>query len=225
MKSPYACHACDLNGIIKLNMEQEPVKESQPEYISREAYDRGIFGQGSNLEVRYISDYEELANKVDALRTLGLRIVLTSGTFDIIHIGHAAYLEKARQHGDVLIVGVDSDEKVRSRKGPNRPVVPQAERIRMLSHLRDVDIIAIKDVEHYHWQLIKTVRPDTLIATQDTYDPEEVEALKEYCGRVVVLPPQAETSTTARIRRLHVDFASRLQRELPGLIDKLLKNG
>src|SRR5258706_6536345 len=88
----------------------------------------GIFSPGSNFKDRYIPDYKTLAKLVSHLRGLGLKIVLVQGTYDMVHIGHARYLEEARRQGDVLIVGVDSDEKVRARKGPTRPVVPASER-------------------------------------------------------------------------------------------------
>jgi len=81
------------------------------------AINAGIFGDSTSFEHRYISDHDKLSELVGYWKKLGLRIVLTSGTFDLFHIGHAQYLEKAKALGDVLIVGVDSDEKVRKRKG------------------------------------------------------------------------------------------------------------
>jgi rfaE bifunctional protein nucleotidyltransferase chain/domain len=93
---------------------------------------------------RFIDDKKKLAEVVDALRTMGAKIVLTQGSFDFIHIGHFIYLEKARKHGDILIVGVDNDEKVRRRKGPERPIVSEDERVKMLTHVRHVDIVTLK---------------------------------------------------------------------------------
>ena len=106
-----------------------------------------IFGPGSNLTERYIPDYEKLKNVIDNLRKLfsQIQIVLTMGTFDILHVGHCRYLAKAKDHGDILVVGVDSDEKVKKRKGPNRPVVPAEERREMLSHIRHVDLVTDKN--------------------------------------------------------------------------------
>lgn len=207
-----------------MTTSSDQLVEEEVPYVSSDAYDRGIFGSGANLEARYIEDFEVLERKVEACKELGLCVVLTSGTFDIIHIGHARYLEKARTYGDVLVVGVDSDEKVKERKGPNRPVVPEAERVAMLSHLRDVDMIALKTLGHAHWELIRRVKPDVLIATEGTYTDEEKDQLKEFCGEVIVLEPQAETSTTAKIRRLHIDFASRLQEGVSDLIKNLIEN-
>ena len=85
----------------------------------------GLFADASNFELRFVRDHDSLGEIVNALRVLGLRVVLTSGSFDIIHEGHSMYLEAARRFGDFLIVGLDSDEKVRHRKGPARPAVPE----------------------------------------------------------------------------------------------------
>ena len=82
----------------------------------------------------------------DSLRDLGQTVVLTSGSFDILHEGHSLYLEAAREAGDFLIVGVDSDEKVRARKGPSRPAVPEEERLRMVTHQRGVGLVTLKPV-------------------------------------------------------------------------------
>ncbi|RJQ13847.1 D-glycero-beta-D-manno-heptose 1-phosphate adenylyltransferase [Candidatus Parcubacteria bacterium] len=141
---------------------------------------------------------------VRAYRTLGKLIVLTSGTFDLVHIGHARYLKYGRGLGDVLIVGIDSDDKVRRRKGPHRPVVPQEERVEILLHLPYVDHVFLKEDSHPHWRLIETVRPDVLLATEETYTKAELKRLKKFCKKVVVLEPQATTTTTARLRLLLV---------------------
>ena len=73
-----------------------------------------------------------MADLVKHCRGLGLKIVLTQGSWDMVHIGHARYLEEAKRHGDFLIVGTDSDKKIRERKGPDRPVVPQDERLNIV---------------------------------------------------------------------------------------------
>ena len=173
-----------------------------------------IFGPGSNPSERIMQDYDELASRIAACRALGMRIVLTSGTFDVWHEGHARYLETARQHGDLLIVGVDDDEKVRTRKGEGRPVVMEKDRMEILCHARHVDLVFLKKLGDPKWHLIKTVRPDVLIATQGTYTEEQLEALKEFCKEVIVLPPQAATSTTARIRMLLIGPINQMEKKL-----------
>ncbi|HEV2376144.1 MAG TPA: adenylyltransferase/cytidyltransferase family protein [Streptosporangiaceae bacterium] len=165
----------------------------------------GLFADASNFELRYVPDYARIEAIVGALRTLGLKVVLTSGSFDIIHEGHSMYLEAARRFGDFLIVGVDSDEKIRARKGSTRPAVPEMERLRMVTHQRGVGLVTLKHLRDERWLLIKTVRPDVLVATADTYDRSEITELAErYCGRVEVLERMATVSTSARLRRIQL---------------------
>lgn len=175
-----------------------------------ESYERGIFGHKSNPEARFIADYDLLDEYVEACRTFNLKVVLTSGSFDMVHVGHARYLEKAKEYGDVLIVGVDSDMKVKKRKGESRPVVPEEERVQMLAHLRSVDILTLKHPDEPKWELIKRLKPDTLIVTQETYDDTVLSELEQLCGRVVVLEPQATTSTSAQLRKLQIGWSEKI---------------
>ena len=175
---------------------------------------KGIFGLGSNFNDRFITDYKKLAKLVHHCKGLGLKIVLTQGTYDMVHIGHARYFEQAKNHGDLLIVGVDSDEKVRARKGPDRPVVPQDERLEMVAHLRPVDIVVLKPHKALKWSLIKTICPDVLIATKETYTKAQIKELHKHCGKVVVLEPQAITSTSAKLRLLQIRTAKQMQQAL-----------
>ena len=87
------------------------------------------------LQWRIVRDYAEIERRVQAFRALGLpgfKIVLTAGTFDLFHVGHSRYLAQARKHGDLLIVGVDADDKVRKTKGPTRPIVLEDERLEIV---------------------------------------------------------------------------------------------
>jgi D-glycero-beta-D-manno-heptose 1-phosphate adenylyltransferase len=164
-----------------------------------------LFADASNFEQRFVESYDQVATIVGALKTLGLRVVLTSGSFDIIHEGHSMYLEAARRFGDFLIVGLDSDDKIRSRKGPDRPAVPQMERLRMVTHQRGVGLVTLKGAQHPRWELIKTVGPDVLVATEDTYTEAEIAELEaRYCTRVEVLERMATVSTSARLRRIQL---------------------
>lgn len=178
-----------------------------------------LFGPGSNPSGRIVRDYERLKEIVHICRKLELKIVLTSGTFDLLHVGHSRYLEKAKERGDVLIVGVDSDQKTKSRKGPHRPVVPEDERMEILCHVRHVDLVFLKNEGDEHRQLVKSVRPDTLILSKDSARTEaDLLALREFCAEVVVLEPQATTSTTARIRLLIVNFANEIKAKLENIL-------
>ncbi len=178
-----------------------------------------ILGKDSCLKNRCILNLDLLKEFVDHCKGLGIKIVLTQGSYDMIHIGHARYFEAAKSHGDLLIVGLDSDEKIRRRKGPDRPIVPQNERLEMLTHIRSVDVITIKEYDAPKWHLSKLIEPDVLIATQENYTKEEIKELEKFCGKVTVLEPQATTSTSAKVRRMQIATAKKLGKALtPRLI-------
>lgn len=185
---------------------------------------KNILTPSTHHKERFVSDYAELKDIVNHLKKVGYKIVLTQGVYDLIHEGHALYLEAARSHGDVLIVGVDSDELTRVRKGPDRPIVPQDERLKMLMHLRHVDIVTIRNVGEAKGDLIKLVKPDVLVVSKSTGDftNKEQQAYKKYCGKIITLPPQAITSTSARIRVLAIEGAEKLAREIRKLTDDFL---
>jgi rfaE bifunctional protein nucleotidyltransferase chain/domain len=173
---------------------------------------------------RYFEDFTKLQMHLDALKISGKKIVLTQGVYDMLHIGHAQYLEKAKTYGDVLVVGVDSDALTRKRKGDGRPVVPQEERIKMLLHLRHVDLVVLRDINKELEALIKTVRPDVYIASESTKDFTVDAALAAHCGKVHVLPPQATTSTTARVRQVSMLGADELAQELAEQIPQIVRD-
>jgi rfaE bifunctional protein nucleotidyltransferase chain/domain len=189
----------------------------------------GIFGDTTNLKDRYVPDHKKLADMVKHWKRLGLKVVLTSGTWDLFHIGHAQYLERAKGLGDLLIVGVDSDKKVRIRKGPHRPVVPETERIAILCHLRHVDVVTLKPHDEKPNALIKLVRPDILVMSESTkHKADDIKEKKKYVGKVLLLKPQAETSTSAKVRLLHVSGADRFAKEvaarIPGLMEEVMQS-
>lgn len=173
---------------------------------------------------RYFEDFQVLRTHLDALRKEGKKIVLTQGVYDMLHIGHAQYLGKAKEHGDVLVVGVDSDALTRKRKGDGRPVVPEEERIKMLLHLRHVDLVVLRDIDKELEALIQTVEPDVYIASESTKDFTVDESLAKYCGTVKCLPPQATTSTTARVHQVSMLGADELARELADSIPEIVKS-
>ena len=176
---------------------------------------------------RFITDLEELKIVTESLKQFGYKVVLTQGVYDLIHEGHAKYLEVAKSHGDILIVGVDTDELTRKRKGDNRPIVPESERLRMLTFLRSVDIVTLRtlpavmeDIDYLH----KALRPDVFIMSHSTKDfpVEKRVEIEEYVGRVEVLEPQAETSSTARIRHLMIDGVSELEGRISKTVQRYL---
>lgn len=190
----------------------------------------GIFSSDVNYDERLTLSLQQLGALAEHLRGIGLRIVLTSGSFDLVHLGHVKYLAKAKELGDVLVVGVDGDAKIRARKGADRPMVPQDERLEMLAHQRPVDLIYLKRDEEPRWDLVKTVRPDVLVLSTDhSYSEQELGQLLELCGEVKVLERQASVTTSERIRQLYMHLGEqlgpRLAEVLPNLIDTILKRG
>ncbi|MES3005895.1 MAG: adenylyltransferase/cytidyltransferase family protein [Patescibacteria group bacterium] len=183
---------------------------------------KDILTNRPNHESRFIPDYKELKDVVRSLKKMGYRIVLTMGVYDLIHEGHALYLEAARNAGDILIVGADTDSLTKKRKGPNRPIVPESERVKMLVHLRSVDIVTLRREPLEKNELVKIVSPDILIVSETTGDfaKKRLADCKNYVGEIVTLPAQATTSTTARIRNLTIEGAEDLANE----VSKLTKN-
>lgn len=145
----------------------------------------------------------QLAQLASLWREAGTRVVLTNGCFDLLHSGHLRYLQAARQLGDLLVVGVNSDESVRQLKGESRPIVPQQERAELVAGLECVDYVTIFE-EPTAVPLVELVQP-TYYAKGGDYteqDLPEAEAVVAYGGFVVILPLQPERSTSALIERI-----------------------
>ena len=132
------------------------------------------------------------------------RVVFTNGVFDVLHTGHVALLEAARAEGDALVVGVNSDASARRLgKGPDRPVVAEAERARLLAALAAVDCVVLFD-EDTPLALIRLLRPDVLVKGAD-YAREAIVGAKDvegWGGRVVQVPLVKDKSTTGLLERL-----------------------
>lgn len=150
-----------------------------------------------------ILTWESLDQWVAYWRFLEQKIVFTNGCFDLLHLGHITYLEEAAKLGDVLVVGLNSDESVRRLKGPSRPVFPQEARARLLAALEFVEAVVVFE-EDTPLRLIEKIRPDVLVKGGD-YTPETIvgaDVVRSYGGRVEILPLVPGYSTTALIRRL-----------------------
>jgi rfaE bifunctional protein nucleotidyltransferase chain/domain len=146
----------------------------------------------------------ELAQEAGQMRSADRRLVLTNGCFDILHVGHVDYLERARALGDALAVAVNSDASVRGLKGPNRPVNCEADRARILAALRVVDYVVIFDSPRAT-SVIGAVRPALYAKggdyTPESLNPEELAALHEVGTDIRILPLVPGRSTTATIAR------------------------
>lgn len=145
----------------------------------------------------------ELVERVRRWRADGKRIVFTNGCFDLLHAGHLSLVHQAAQHGDVLILAVNSDASVRRLKGHERPLVPEAERAAMLAALTCVDAVVVFE-EDTPLELLQAIRPDTLVKGQDYIASQVVgrEFLESSGGNVVLVPLLPEKSTTALIERI-----------------------
>lgn len=138
----------------------------------------------------------------ERLRAGGRSLVFTNGCFDILHAGHVDYLAFARQQGDALLVGLNSDASVRGSKGPARPIVPQAERARVLAALESVDYVVVFD-EAEPADLIADVLPDVLVKGADwAHYVSGREVVERHGGRVVLATLTPGQSTTGLVERI-----------------------
>lgn len=132
------------------------------------------------------------------------KIVFTNGCFDILHVGHKRYLQKAATLGDILVVGVNSDASVKRLKGPTRPVNNEEDRAEMLSALGFIDYIVIFD-EDTPYELIKKIQPDVLVKGGD-YKPEEVvgrDIVEARGGKLELISFVEGKSTTNIIQKIN----------------------
>ena len=155
------------------------------------------------MSEKIITDGEELRRARARLREEGRRLVFTNGCFDILHVGHVRYLQRARALGDALLVAINSDRSVRALKGEGRPVMNEAERAEMLAALACVDFVTVFE-EDSPRRLIAELLPDVLVkggdyALGEIHGREEVEAAG---GRVLALPFVEGASTTNIIERI-----------------------
>jgi rfaE bifunctional protein nucleotidyltransferase chain/domain len=154
--------------------------------------------------MRRVLSLPELVSLRAGWREKGLRLVLTNGTFDLLHVGHVRYLQDARELGDVLVVGINSDVSARGYKGPGRPVVPQEERAELVAALRCVDYAVIFD-EPTATELVTALQPE-IYAKGGDYGSggkhlPEAEAVQAHGGEVRIIPFVPGHSASELIRR------------------------
>ncbi len=146
---------------------------------------------------------EQLEPLLENERVAGRKIVFTNGCFDLLHAGHVHYLHEAKQQGDLLIVGLNSDNSVRSLKGPDRPIHSQADRAAVLAGLAAVDFVVVFD-EQTPLALIQRVKPDVLVKGSD-YQKEQVvgaDWVEARGGRVHLAALKPGLSTTAAVVKI-----------------------
>lgn len=148
---------------------------------------------------------DELKEIIRRKQEEGLKIVFTNGCFDLLHVGHARYLKEAKDKGDILVVGVNSDISVKKLKGNQRPIISQEERAELLSYLEMVDYIVIFD-ESTAEKLVSVLQPDIYVKGGD-YTLEEIpeaRLVKENGGKVELVSLVEGISTTEIISRILV---------------------
>lgn len=155
------------------------------------------------MKAKIVLDYNELKKFVEAHKTLEQKVVCTIGSWDMLHIGHLRYLINAKNQGDILIVGTDSDAAIKRYKNEYRPIIPQDERMEMLSYQDCVDYITlIDDVDDkgaWNYELLKTIKPDIYVCINESYPEDQKNDIRKYVNELIELPRQAEKTSTTDI--------------------------
>lgn len=177
------------------------------------------------MKAKVVRDYKKLSTYIDAHKTLEHKVVCTIGSWDMLHIGHVRYLIQAKGYGDVLVVGTDSDAAIKLYKGEERPIIPEDERMEMLTYQDPVDYVTlIEDVDEngsWKYELIRTIKPHIFIAVEDSYPEEQIREMKKHCDNVIVLPRQATTSTSLTIEKAVKIRGSKMMDKLKEALDDI----
>ena len=171
--------------------------------------------QSAELQADKILTLPQLKKVLDQARAEGKRIVWTNGCYDIMHVGHILYLEKAKALGDLLVVGLNSDASVRKYKGPLRPIVSEDQRAKLLTSLTCVDYVIIFD-DPSPIELIDALRPHIYAKggdyTINTINQQERRLVESYGGEIALLPGVEGMSTTQIIERILKAYGSPAER-------------
>lgn len=162
--------------------------------------------QGPDSGALVLDSVDELRDIVFCLKTEGKTVVMTNGAFDLLHVGHLRCIRDAKSRGDYLVVAVNSDNSIKKYKHAKLPIVPQAERLEMISSLRWVDYVILFEQETCD-ELIATVQPD-IVAKGSDYDEKSVperDTILAYGGQIAICgdpKDHASSKLIQRIRRL-----------------------
>ncbi len=148
-----------------------------------------------------IKTLEEIKEIAEKLRKEGRKIITTNGSFDVLHRGHVWSLQKAKEYGDVLIVGLNSDRSIKQYKSEDRPIVPQNERAEMLAALECVDYIVIFD-ETDPRKLLGVIKPDFHVKSKAGFKGIEKEVVEKNNGKIILLDDIESFSTTKIIEKI-----------------------
>ncbi len=155
-----------------------------------------------------VVNLKDLVSVRNSLRSQGKRVVFTNGCFDVLHRGHVEFLNLAKGCGDILMVGLNSDDSVRRIKGKNRPIVPEEDRAFILSNLTAVDYVAVFE-EDTPLETITALLPDVLVKGADWNLDEVVgrEVVERNGGSVKTIPLVPNRSTSDIVKRIVQDFS------------------
>ncbi len=150
-----------------------------------------------------ILERKQAAELINDLKNQGKKVVFTNGCFDILHVGHLRYLEQAKEQGDILVIGVNSDESVKRLKGPTRPINSELDRAEMLAGLKAVDYTVIF-TEDTPVELIDELKPSIHVKGGDykKEDLPETEVVERNGGEVRILMLVDGKSTTNVVNKI-----------------------
>ena len=160
----------------------------------------------------------DLLSLHEKLKEAGKKVVFTAGSWDLIHAGQCRYLEKAKEYGDVLVVGVSSNDAIRRVKGPNKPILDEKIRAEMLTYLKSVDFVTILP-EPSCVPSLGLLQPDVYVTVKEDWtseykDSKEYKTVTKYGGEVLVVDRQSTSVSTTQI----------LQRAIGGSLSDTLKD-
>jgi len=153
-----------------------------------------------SAKVKSLAELKEIADKA---KRDGNSIVFTNGCFDLLHRGHVHLLREAKALGDILVVAINSDRSVQEIKGPNRPILPETDRVALIAAMEMVDCVVLFD-EPDPYKIIAAVRPNVLAKGGDWSADQIVgsDIVERDGGKVVVIPYLKGFSTTEIIKRI-----------------------
>lgn len=171
----------------------------------------------ANWKKRFVSQSDLMALG-EKLRENNKKVVFTAGSWDLIHAGQCRYLEKAKEYGNVLVVGVSSNNAIKQVKGPNKPILDEKIRAEMLTYLRSVDFVTVLP-EPSCQPSLGLLRPDVYITVKEDWtenykNSREYKTVAKYGGEVVVVDRQSTAISTTQI----------LQRAIGGHLSETLKD-
>lgn len=150
-----------------------------------------------------VKNFTQIAEIVNELKRKGKKIVFTNGCFDILHSGHIKLLKKAKELGDVLILGINKDKSIKKLKGKGRPIMNEKQRIEIISAIEFVDYV-VPFGQPTPEKLIKRIKPDIIVKGGD-YKKNEVigkDIVEKYGGKVYIFPLVKNISTTKIIKKI-----------------------